>query len=311
MTRAVAKEVGGDGILVNTVSPGFTMSDGVLANPVQVEKLQEISLKARLVQREPVPGGHRRGGRFFCSPTPISSPAIPLSSTAGHSSTDANLPAGHRARRARPADRATRALYDVAANTAASRRRRLHLESGRQLSFELVGEPAAARDGARARARPGRLPPAATASTSRAGLVRSCTPTRARASASCCSLDPHRDGVRPRVQPGEPWFETGHDPVHAKTHADEPSAFVALHGAAARALGSPSIRYVRDEDRDRPQVAALHGVSWRAGSIVRSGGQLLADQLALHASSWRSASRGRATSRCSTGSTRTATGYAW
>jgi len=68
MTRAVAKEVGADGILVNTVSPGFTMSDGVLANPVQVEKLQEISLKARLIQRDQFPEDIVGAVAFFCSP---------------------------------------------------------------------------------------------------------------------------------------------------------------------------------------------------------------------------------------------------
>jgi NAD(P)-dependent dehydrogenase (short-subunit alcohol dehydrogenase family) len=68
MTRAIAKEVGADGILVNTVSPGFTMSDGVLANPVQVEKLQEISLKARLIQRDQFPGDIVGAVAFFCSP---------------------------------------------------------------------------------------------------------------------------------------------------------------------------------------------------------------------------------------------------
>jgi NAD(P)-dependent dehydrogenase (short-subunit alcohol dehydrogenase family) len=67
MTRAVAKEVGADGILVNTVSPGFTMSDGVLANPVQVEQLQEISLKARLVQRDQFPSDIVGAVAFFCS----------------------------------------------------------------------------------------------------------------------------------------------------------------------------------------------------------------------------------------------------
>ena len=35
MTRALAKELGGDNILVNTVAPGFTMSDGVMANAVR------------------------------------------------------------------------------------------------------------------------------------------------------------------------------------------------------------------------------------------------------------------------------------
>jgi NAD(P)-dependent dehydrogenase (short-subunit alcohol dehydrogenase family) len=68
MTRAVAKEVGADGILVNTVSPGFTMSDGVLANQVQVDQLQEISLKARLVQRDQYPSDIVGAVAFFCSP---------------------------------------------------------------------------------------------------------------------------------------------------------------------------------------------------------------------------------------------------
>ena len=53
--------------------------------------------------------------------------------------------------------------------------------------------------------------------------------------------------------PGEPWFETGPDPVHATTHAGEPSAFVRCMVLPAALRGAPSIRYVRDEDRDRPR----------------------------------------------------------
>ncbi len=68
MTRALAKEVGTDGILVNTVSPGFTMSDGVLANPVQVEKLQQVSLQGRVIQRDQFPGDIVGAVAFFCSP---------------------------------------------------------------------------------------------------------------------------------------------------------------------------------------------------------------------------------------------------
>jgi NAD(P)-dependent dehydrogenase (short-subunit alcohol dehydrogenase family) len=55
MTRSLAKELGGDNVLVNTIAPGFTMSDGVLANEVQIEKLQEVSAKARVLARDQYP----------------------------------------------------------------------------------------------------------------------------------------------------------------------------------------------------------------------------------------------------------------
>tara|TARA_R110002167_G_scaffold30661_1_gene101292 strand:+ start:1313 stop:2068 length:756 start_codon:yes stop_codon:yes gene_type:complete len=55
MTKALAKELGGFGILVNGVAPGFTLSDGVRANPAQLEKLQDISLQARVLARDQHP----------------------------------------------------------------------------------------------------------------------------------------------------------------------------------------------------------------------------------------------------------------
>jgi NAD(P)-dependent dehydrogenase (short-subunit alcohol dehydrogenase family) len=55
MTKALAKELGGDNILVNTVAPGFTMSDGVLGNDVQMQALQEVSAKARVLVRDQYP----------------------------------------------------------------------------------------------------------------------------------------------------------------------------------------------------------------------------------------------------------------
>src|SRR5207302_9776608 len=54
LTRALAKELGKDSIHVNCVAPGFTMSDGVMANPEVVEKLREVSVAARTIQRDQV-----------------------------------------------------------------------------------------------------------------------------------------------------------------------------------------------------------------------------------------------------------------
>jgi len=67
MTKALAKEFGGDGILVNCVAPGFTMSEGVQANPVQLEALQEISVGARVIKRDQFPEDVVGAVVFFCS----------------------------------------------------------------------------------------------------------------------------------------------------------------------------------------------------------------------------------------------------
>ena len=54
-TRALAKELGKDEIRVNCVAPGFTMSEGVKQHPEVVEKLQQVSVAARTIQRDQEP----------------------------------------------------------------------------------------------------------------------------------------------------------------------------------------------------------------------------------------------------------------
>ncbi len=68
LTRALAKELGKDGIHVNCVAPGFTMSEGVKANPEVVEKLRDASVAARTIQRDQVPEDVVGAVVFLCTP---------------------------------------------------------------------------------------------------------------------------------------------------------------------------------------------------------------------------------------------------
>ncbi|HYZ82330.1 MAG TPA: glucose 1-dehydrogenase [Solirubrobacteraceae bacterium] len=54
-TRALAKELGKDRVLVNCVAPGFTMSAGVEQHPEVIQALREVSISARTLQRDQVP----------------------------------------------------------------------------------------------------------------------------------------------------------------------------------------------------------------------------------------------------------------
>jgi len=67
-TRALAKELGKDNVLVNCVAPGFTMSAGVEAHPEVIEKLRDVSISARTIQRDQVPDDVVGAVVFLCGP---------------------------------------------------------------------------------------------------------------------------------------------------------------------------------------------------------------------------------------------------
>jgi NAD(P)-dependent dehydrogenase (short-subunit alcohol dehydrogenase family) len=67
-TRALAKELGKDGILVNCVAPGFTMTEGVEAHPEVVEQLRDVSIAARTLQRDQLPEDVVGAVVFLCGP---------------------------------------------------------------------------------------------------------------------------------------------------------------------------------------------------------------------------------------------------
>jgi NAD(P)-dependent dehydrogenase (short-subunit alcohol dehydrogenase family) len=68
LTRALAKELGKDSIHVNCVAPGFTMSEGVKAQPQVVEALRDVSVAARTIQRDQLPEDVVGAVVFLCSP---------------------------------------------------------------------------------------------------------------------------------------------------------------------------------------------------------------------------------------------------
>jgi NAD(P)-dependent dehydrogenase (short-subunit alcohol dehydrogenase family) len=68
LTRALAKELGKDNVLVNCVAPGFTMSAGVEAHPEVVEKLRDVSVAARTLQRDQLPEDVVGAVVFLCGP---------------------------------------------------------------------------------------------------------------------------------------------------------------------------------------------------------------------------------------------------
>ena len=68
LTRALARELGMDDILVNCVAPGFTMSEGVREHLEVVEALRDVSVSARTLQRDQQPEDVVGAVVFLCGP---------------------------------------------------------------------------------------------------------------------------------------------------------------------------------------------------------------------------------------------------
>jgi len=67
-TRALAKELGRDNVLVNCVAPGFTMSAGVQEHQEVVDALRDVSVNARTLQRDQLPDDVVGAVVFLCGP---------------------------------------------------------------------------------------------------------------------------------------------------------------------------------------------------------------------------------------------------
>lgn len=66
LTRALAKELGDDEVLVNCVAPGFTLSEGVRQNPAVIDALRDVSVAARTLKRDQEPADVIGAVVFLC-----------------------------------------------------------------------------------------------------------------------------------------------------------------------------------------------------------------------------------------------------
>jgi len=68
LTRALATELGARGIMVNSVAPGLTLSDGLRANPELMAGVRERSLRGRVLARDMLPADLVGAVAFFAGP---------------------------------------------------------------------------------------------------------------------------------------------------------------------------------------------------------------------------------------------------
>jgi|AntAceMinimDraft_12_1070368.scaffolds.fasta_scaffold02322_8 NAD(P)-dependent dehydrogenase (short-subunit alcohol dehydrogenase family) len=68
LTRALAREVGSQGILVNCVAPGFTLTDVVKKNEALVAGVKHSSLQTRVIKKDMLASDVAGAVSFFCLP---------------------------------------------------------------------------------------------------------------------------------------------------------------------------------------------------------------------------------------------------
>jgi NAD(P)-dependent dehydrogenase (short-subunit alcohol dehydrogenase family) len=69
MTKALARELGAEGILVNAVAPGFTVSEGVESNVGNMAAMRANAPSGRVLGREMLPGDIVGAVRFLAGPS--------------------------------------------------------------------------------------------------------------------------------------------------------------------------------------------------------------------------------------------------
>ena len=67
MTRCLARELGDDGIRVNTLAPGLVMSDNVLVNPVYHGSLVAANIASRAIKKDVYPADLVGSLLYLCS----------------------------------------------------------------------------------------------------------------------------------------------------------------------------------------------------------------------------------------------------
>ena len=68
LTRSMARELGPHGIRVNNLAPGYTLSEGMLANGVQLKRGRQKNIDERAVKRDMLPDDLVGAALFLCGP---------------------------------------------------------------------------------------------------------------------------------------------------------------------------------------------------------------------------------------------------